>query len=77
MKIEILGTGCAKCKQTTKNVQKAVDELGLDILVEKVEDINQILEYGVMMTPGVVINGEVKMAGKIPDVSQITKWITE
>jgi small redox-active disulfide protein 2 len=77
LKIEILGTGCAKCKQTTKNVQKAVDELGLDILVEKVEDINQILEYGVMMTPGVVINGEVKMAGKIPDVSQITKWITE
>jgi small redox-active disulfide protein 2 len=77
MKIEILGTGCAKCKKTTSNVKKAVEELGLDIEVEKVEDINRILDYGVMMTPGVVIDGEVKVAGKIPDVKQIKKWITE
>ena len=77
MKIEILGTGCAKCKQTTKNVQKAVDELGLDIQVEKVEDINRILEYGVMVSPAIVIDGDIKIAGKIPDVKQITKWITE
>ena len=77
MKIEILGTGCAKCKKTTANVKKAVEELGIDIQVEKVEDINRILDCGVMMTPGVVIDGEVKVAGKIPDVKQIKQWITE
>ena len=76
MKIEILGTGCAKCKKVTDNVNRAVDELGLDIQVEKVEDINRILDYGVMMTPGIVIDGEVKVAGKIPDVNQIKQWIT-
>ena len=58
------------------NINKAVDELGLDIQVEKVEDINRILDYGVMMTPGVVIDGEVKVAGKIPNVKQIKQWIT-
>ena len=77
MKIEILGTGCAKCKKVNDNVQKAVDDLGLDIQVEKVEDINQILDYGVMMTPGLVIDGEVKIAGKIPNINQIKQWITE
>ncbi|MDW7775933.1 MAG: thioredoxin family protein [Methanosarcinales archaeon] len=76
MKIEILGTGCAKCKKVTDNVKKAVEELGLQIQVEKVEDINRILDYGVMMTPAVVMNGEVKIAGKIPDVKQIKQWIT-
>lgn len=77
MKIEILGTGCAKCRKVTDNAKKAVDELGLDVQVEKVEDINRILDYGVMMTPGLVIDGEVKVAGKIPDVNQIKQWITE
>ncbi len=76
MKIEILGAGCAKCKKVTDNVKRAVDELGLDIEVEKVEDINRILEYGIMITPGVVIDGEVKVAGKIPDVKKIKQWIT-
>lgn len=76
MKIEILGTGCSKCKKVTDNVKRAVDELGLDIQVEKIEDINKILDYGVMMTPGIVIDGEVKVAGKIPDVKQIKQWIT-
>jgi small redox-active disulfide protein 2 len=76
LKIEILGTGCAKCKKVTDNVNRAVDELGLDIQVEKVEDINRILDYGVMMTPGIVIDGEVKVAGKIPDVNMIKQWIT-
>ncbi len=76
MKIEILGTGCAKCKKVNNNVKRAVEELGLDIEVEKVEDINRILDHGVMMTPGVVIDGEVKVAGKIPDVKQIKQWIT-
>jgi small redox-active disulfide protein 2 len=76
LKIEILGTGCSKCKKVTDNVKRAVDELGLDIQVEKIEDINKILDYGVMMTPGIVIDGEVKVAGKIPDVKQIKQWIT-
>ena len=77
LKIEILGTGCAKCKKVTNNVKKAVDELAMDIQVEKVEDIDRILDYGVMMTPGVVIDGEVKVAGKIPDVRQIKQWVQE
>jgi small redox-active disulfide protein 2 len=77
LKIQILGTGCAKCKKLTDNVKKAVNDLGVDVLVEKVEDINQILDYGVMMTPGLVIDGDVKIAGKIPDVNQIKQWITE
>ena len=77
MKIEILGTGCAKCKETTDNVKKAVEELGLDIEVEKVEDINRIIDYGVMMTPGLVIDGEVKGAGKIPNVKEIIQWIKD
>jgi len=77
LKIEILGTGCAKCKKTTGNVKKAVEELGLDIQVEKVEDIDRILDYGVMMTPAVVMDGEVKVAGKIPDVKQMKQWIMD
>lgn len=77
MKIEILGTGCAKCKKVTDNVKKAMDELVIDIQVEKVGDINRILDYGVMMMPGVVIDGEVNVAGKIPDVRQIKQWVQE
>lgn len=77
MKITILGTGCSKCRQTARNVHKAVDELGMDIQVEKVEDIDQILEYGVMMTPGLVIDDEVKIAGRVPDINQIVQWILE
>jgi len=75
MKIEILGTGCAKCKKTKENIEKVLKETGVEAEVLKVEDFETILKYGVMVTPAVVIDGEVKLAGKVPDEKEIRKWI--
>jgi len=75
MKIEILGTGCPKCKQTLVNVEKTVKDLGVDAEIIKVEKIQDIMNYGVMMTPALAIDGEVKIVGKIPTPNQITEWI--
>lgn len=77
MKIEILGMGCPKCKKTTQNAQMAVDELGINAEIIKVEELDKITEYGVMMTPALVIDGEVKVAGKIPGKQEIMTWIKE
>lgn len=75
MKIEILGTGCAKCKKTFEVVEKAVKEAGIKADITKVEDINNIMDYGVMVTPAVVVDGDVKIAGKIPSVDDVKEWI--
>jgi len=75
MKIEILGTGCPKCKQTLSNAEKAVKQLGIDAQIVKIEKINDIMNYGVMITPALAIDGEVKIAGKIPSPDQIAEWI--
>jgi len=77
MKIEILGMGCPKCKKTTQNAQQAVEELGIEAEIIKVEELDKITEYGVMMTPALVIDGEVKVAGKIPSKQDIINWIKE
>ena len=77
MKIEILGMGCPKCKKTTQNAQQAVEELGINAEIIKVEELGKITEYGVMMTPALVIDGEVKAAGKIPSKQEIINWIEE
>jgi len=77
MKIEILGMGCPKCKKTTQNAQQAVKELEIDAEIIKVEELEKITEYGVMMTPALVIDGEVKAAGKIPSKQEIINWIEE
>lgn len=77
MKIEILGSGCAKCKKTKEIVEQAVAELGVDAEVVKVEDINAALDYGVMITPAVVVDGDVKIAGKIPAIETVKEWITK
>jgi len=77
MKIEILGMGCPKCKKTTQNAQQAVEELGINAEIIKVEELDKITEYGVMMTPALVIDGEVKAAGKIPSKQEIINWIEE
>ncbi|MDQ1328571.1 MAG: hypothetical protein QG641_1856 [Candidatus Poribacteria bacterium] len=77
MKIEILGTGCPKCKKTLENVQKAVKDLKVEAEIVKVEKINDIMNYGVMITPALAINGEVKVAGKIPSPEQIADWIKQ
>jgi small redox-active disulfide protein 2 len=65
MKIQVLGTGCAKCKQLTANAEKAVAELGLDAQVEKVEDVREIMKFHVMSTPALAVDGTVRSAGKV------------
>jgi len=77
MNIKILGTGCAKCIKLEELAKKAVAELNVDANVEKVKDLDKIMDYGVMMTPGLVIDKQVKVAGKIPSVDQIKTWIQE
>lgn len=76
MKIEILGSGCAKCKKTKEIVEQAVAELGIDAEVVKVEDMNAALDYGVMITPAVVVDGDVKVAGKVPTLDKVKEWLS-
>ena len=71
MKIQILGTGCPKCRQLEANAREAVAAKGVEAEVEKVTDIDQIMEMGVMMTPALVIDGEVRSVGKVLTVEQI------
>ena len=77
MKIEILGTGCPKCKKLSELTQTVVQELGISTEIKKVTDINKIIDYGVMVTPALVIDGEIKAVGKIPSKHEITEWIKE
>lgn len=76
-KIEILGTGCPKCKKLLQNAELASEGLGLECELEKVEDINKILEYGVMMTPALVIDGKVKSVGKVLSTDEIMDMLTD
>lgn len=71
MKIEVLGTGCAKCKNLYDNVRKALEESGTTAELVKVEDIPSIMKYGVMSTPALVIDGQVKFSGKLATVAEI------
>ena len=75
MKIEILGSGCPKCKQLYKNTQEAIKAIGKEAEVIKVEDIKKITEYGIMMTPGLVVDGEVKSVGKVLTPDEIKTLI--
>jgi small redox-active disulfide protein 2 len=65
MKIEILGTGCPKCERLAENAQRAVSELGLDAEIVKVTDIDEIIKRGAMMTPALMVDGEIKSVGKV------------
>jgi small redox-active disulfide protein 2 len=65
MKIQVLGTGCAKCKQLTANTEQAVAELGVQATVEKVEDVREIMKFKVMSTPALVVDGVVRSTGKV------------
>jgi small redox-active disulfide protein 2 len=73
--IKILGTGCANCKATQKLVEDVIKAKGVQAQVEKVEDIASIMKYGVMSTPGIVIDGKVVHAGGIPSRAHIEQWI--
>ena len=77
MDIKILGTGCVKCNQVEKIVKETVSEAGVDVSIEKIVDIMKIAEYGVVTTPAVIIDGEVKSVGKIPEKKVILKWISK
>ncbi len=75
MEIKVLGPGCHRCNDTEKNVKEALAEAGVEANVEKVTDISKIASYGVFGTPAVVVDGEVKSVGKVPDKEDIKKWI--
>lgn len=77
MKIKVLGMGCAKCKKLYAEAEKAVAASGVKADLEKIEKIEEILRYGVMSTPGLVIDDEVKASGRIPSSEEIAAWIAE
>lgn len=75
MKIEIFGTGCAKCKLLEKRVREAVEEIGGDIEIVKIEDIGEIINRGIMATPALAIDGKIKVAGRVPSKEEIKEMI--
>ena len=74
-KLQILGTGCPKCKKLAENAQAAVQDLGIECDVEKVTDINEIMTFGVMITPALAIDGQVKVVGKVPSPDEIKQML--
>ncbi len=77
MEIKILGPGCAKCNKTERIVKEVIAESGITAVVEKVTDMLKIAEYGVMSTPAIVVDGEVKIVGKIPKKDDIKAWLAK
>jgi small redox-active disulfide protein 2 len=75
VKIQILGTGCAKCAELTKRTEAAVKQLAIDATVEKVTDIREIMAFGVMSTPALVVDGKVRFAGRVPNVAELATII--
>ena len=75
MKIEILGSGCAKCKSVEKLVRDIVEELGIQADIIKVEDLQEIINRGIMMTPAVFIDGEAKIVGRVPTADELKKLL--
>lgn len=74
-KLQILGTGCPKCKKLAEHTEEAAKELEIDYEIEKVSEVQKIMEFGVMVTPALAVDGEVKVAGKVPSVDDIKKMI--
>ena len=74
-KIQILGSGCSKCKAMTQNAETAAKEMGIEYQIEKVTDIKEIMKFGVMMTPALVIDGQVKTAGKLLNIQEIKEML--
>jgi len=76
-KIQILGTGCPKCKKLAENTETAAKDLGIEYEIQKVTDINEIMRFGVMVTPALAVEGQVKLAGKVPSVEEVKNLLTE
>jgi small redox-active disulfide protein 2 len=74
-KIQILGTGCPKCKKLTELAERAAKELGMEYELEKVTKINDIVKFGVMVTPAIAVDGNVKVAGRVPSVEQLKEML--
>ncbi len=74
-RIQILGTGCPKCKKLAENAEAAAKELGIEFEIEKVTGINDIMKFGVMMTPALVVDGDVKVVGKVPSTDEINQML--
>ena len=77
MELKVLGMGCANCRRVYANAKKAIAELGVEVALEKVENIDEIIGFGVLMTPAVVIEGEVKSSGRIPSTEELKQWLQE
>jgi len=75
MKLQILGTGCPKCKKLAENTEAAAKAAGVEYTIEKVTNINEIMNFGVMMTPALVVDGEVKVMGKVPEPAEISDML--
>ncbi|HKK21253.1 MAG TPA: thioredoxin family protein [candidate division Zixibacteria bacterium] len=76
-KIQILGTGCPKCNKLTNETEEAAKSLGIEYELEKVTDITKIMSFGVMFTPALVIDGDVKLSGKVPSQEELKKLLSE
>ena len=76
MNIKVLGPGCHKCHELDKRTREVVQKLGLDASVEYIQDINKIIEYGILTTPGLVVNGKTVCSGYVPTRDEITKLLT-
>jgi len=74
-KIQILGTGCPKCKKLAENAETAAKEMGIEYQIEKVTDINEIMKFGIMMTPALAVDGQVKIVGKVLSPEQIKQLL--
>ena len=70
-KLQVLGTGCPRCQKLAENAEAAANQLGIEYQIEKVTDINEIMKFGVMMTPALAVDGEVVVVGKVPDPQAI------
>lgn len=77
MQIQILGTGCPKCLQLANTAKEAAESLGLEYQMEKITDINRIMSFGVMMTPGLVVNGKVLLVGKVPGLEEMKRLLAQ
>ena len=75
MEIRVLGTGCPKCKKLYAEAEQAIAHAGIPVTLTKVEKLDEIMDYGVMMTPALVVAGEVKCSGRIPKAAEIVTWI--
>jgi small redox-active disulfide protein 2 len=77
LRIQVLGTGCPKCKKLAENVEMAANDLGLDYNLEKVTDINEIMKFKIWQTPGLAVNGEVKSSGKVLTMEEIKRILKQ